>query len=144
MSAQSSHPRQHAKAVRAALWLAQLLVSALFLSGAVMKLGMPRPDLARLMPWTGQVPSALVYGTGIVDALGGIGILLPSLTRIRPGLTGPAAIGCTALQICAFAFHVMRGDPAPAYLTNLVLMALSAFVVWGYRRPDLVVPRRAA
>lgn len=122
------------KLMRGGLWLAQVLVSALFLSGAFMKFGIPIEQLSKIMPWTGEVSPMLVYGTGLVDALGGIGILFPALTRIRPELTAPAAIGCFLLQICAFVFHVTRGDPAPAYLTNVVVMALAAFVGWGYAR----------
>lgn len=119
------------KGVNIALWVAQALVGAMFLSGAFMKLGMPIPELAKMMPWVQEVNPALVYFTGLVDGLGGIGILLPALTRIQPRLTVYAAIGCAALQVCAFVFHVSRGDPAAAYATNIVLFLLAAFVVWG-------------
>lgn len=119
------------KGLNIGLWLAQGLVGIMFLFGAFMKLGVPIPELAKMMPWAEQVNPNLVYFTGIVDGLGGIGILLPAITRIKPRLTILAAIGCATLQVCAFVFHISRGDPAAAYGTNVVLFALAVFVVWG-------------
>lgn len=123
------------------LWAAQLLVGAMFLSGAFMKLGMPIPELAKMMPWVGEVSPALVYFTGVVDGLGGIGIILPALTRIRPQLTVLAALGCATLQVCAFVFHISRGDPAAAWATNIILFALAVFVYWGRSKRAPVSPR---
>jgi hypothetical protein len=119
------------KGLNIALWVAQALVGAMFLSGAFMKLGMPIPQLAKIMPWVQEVDPALVLFTGIVDGLGGIGILLPALARIQPRLTVYAAIGCAMLQVCAFVFHVSRGDPSAASGTNVVLFLLATFVAWG-------------
>lgn len=123
------------------LWTAQAVVGGMFLSGAAMKLGMPLPKLAEVMPWTGQVSPALVYFTGVADLLGGLGILLPALTRIQPRLTVLAAIGCLALQICALVFHVARGEGAMMAPMNVLLGALSAFVIWGRGRAAPIAPR---
>ncbi len=67
-----------------------------------------------------------------------LGVVLPSLTRIKPGL---AALGCSALQVSAIVFHVVRGEAAGTPF-NALLVALSLFVAWGrrYRRP---IPPRA-
>jgi hypothetical protein len=68
-----------------------------------------------------------------------LGILLPTLTRIKPGLTVLAALGCAALQLCAIVFHVSRGEAANTPF-NFVLVALSLFVAWG-RRTQPSAPR---
>lgn len=73
------------------------------------------------------------------DVLGGLGVLLPALTRIRPGLTVLAALGCTALQASAIAFHLSRGETDVAF--NVVLLALAAFVAWGRRTKAPIAPR---
>jgi hypothetical protein len=82
----------------------------------------------------GQVPVAFLRATGVFDLLGGLGVLLPSLTRVKPGLTVLAALGCAALQACAIVFHISRGEAANTPF-NFFLLALSAFVAWGRRRP---------
>ncbi len=137
----TTEAKQPSKGMNIGLWVAQVLVGLMFLSGAFMKLGTPIPELAKMMPWVGEVNPALVYFTGVVDGLGGIGILLPALTRIKPQLTVLAAIGCAALQVCAFVFHVSRGDPAAAFVTNVILFALAVFVAWGRSKRAPIAPR---
>jgi hypothetical protein len=137
----TSETTQAGKGMNIGLWVAQLLVGAMFLFGAFMKFGTPLDELSKMMPWVTQVNPALVYGTGLADALGGIGILLPALTRIKPQLTVLAAIGCAALQVCAFVFHVSRGDPAPAFITNVIIFALAVFVAWGRSKRAPIAPR---
>lgn len=81
----------------------------------------------------------MVRGLGVIDVLGGIGVFLPALTRIKPDLTVLAALGCVALQVYAMVFHISRGEIA-ATPVNVVFLALSAFVLWG-RRKLPVLPR---
>jgi hypothetical protein len=75
----------------------------------------------------------------IIDLAGGVGVLLPALTRIKPDLTVPAALGCIALQICAMIFHISRGEIA-ATPVNLVLLTLVIFIFWGRLRVP-IAPR---
>jgi hypothetical protein len=67
---------------------------------------------------------------GLVDLIGGIGLVLPALTRIRPGLTVLAAAGCAVLQMCAIAFHWSRGEAANTPF-NFFMLAVALFVCWG-------------
>ncbi|HXJ21430.1 MAG TPA: DoxX family protein [Polyangia bacterium] len=113
-----------------ALWIVQLLLAATFVGTGIWKLVTPIPHLAAKMPWMGQVSPALLYTTAVFDALGGLGVLLPWLTRIRPGLTVVAAFGCVALQASAIGFHFLRGEAANTPF-NFLLVALSLFVAWG-------------
>lgn len=93
----------------------------------------PVPKLAAMIPWAGQVPVAFLYATAVADLCGGLGVLLPMLTRIRPGLTALAALGCAALQVCAIVFHLSRGEAANTPF-NVLLLALSLFVFFGRRK----------
>jgi uncharacterized membrane protein YphA (DoxX/SURF4 family) len=115
------------------LWLVQSLLALTFVGTGVWKLATPIPDLAAKMPWMGQVSPTFLYVTAAFDLLGGLGILLPSLTRIKPGLTVLAAIGCALLQVSAIVFHFSRGEAANTPF-NFVLVALSLFVAWGRRQ----------
>jgi hypothetical protein len=75
------------------LWIVQGLLSLTFAGGGVWKLATPIPELATKMPWMGQVSPSLLYATAVFDILGGLGVLMPSVTRIKPGLTVLAARG---------------------------------------------------
>lgn len=131
---------QPGKPLRIALWTAQVLLAAMFVMSGFMKLMTPIAELSAMMPWTGQVSAPFVRFIGVVDLAGGIGILLPSLTRIQPRLTVLAALGCVVLQVLAFCFHASRGETV-ALPVNVLLMALSAFVLWGRSKKAPILPR---
>ena len=117
------------RALSAGLWIAQILIAFFMLFGAYMKLAAPADEVAKMMVWATQYPTLKAF-TGIVDLLGGLGILLPALTRIQPRLTVLAALGVIALQVLAFAFHASRGE-WPATPFNVFLLVLAGFVYWG-------------
>ncbi len=121
----------------AGLWIAQILVSGIFLFSAYLKLSTPIDALAQMMPWTGEASETFVRAIGLVDLAGGFGIIVPTLTRIAPRLTAWAAGGCVVLQILAAGFHVWRGEFTNVPL-NILLLALAAFVLWGRTRPAYV------
>jgi hypothetical protein len=123
-----------------ALWIVQALLALTFAGTGVWKLVTPVPDLAAMIPWAGQVAPSFLIMTAVVDLAGGLGIVLPSLTRIQPRLTLLAALGCALLQVCAIVFHASRGELANTPF-NVVLVALSLFVFWGRRGPA-PIPRR--
>ena len=112
------------------LWVAQALVFAALCLGGVMKLTMPVGRLSNLFAWTGQVPVPFLRFIGVVDLAGGVGILLPELTRVSPQLTVWAALGCALLMTFAIAFHVRRGELRDTPF-NFFVLALCAFVLWG-------------
>jgi DoxX-like family len=134
---QSSSP---SKGLIIALWVAQGLLALSFVGGGIWKLMTPIPALAALMPWVGQVPPAFFYLTAVCDVLGGLGVVLPSITRIEPRLTVLAALGCVALMLCAIVFHVARGEAASTPF-NFIMLALSLFVAWGRRWRAPITPR---
>jgi hypothetical protein len=128
------------KPLHIGLWVVQALLSLIFTGTGLWKLLAPVSRLAAMLPWAGQVPKAFLQATAVADLLGGIGVLLPSLTRIQPGLSAHAALGCAALQVCAIVFHLSRGEAANTPF-NFVLVALSTFVFWGRRFRAPILPR---
>jgi len=117
MSATAIQTSKPGKGIKAGLWVAQFLIAAVFLMAGFTKLTTPIPELAKMMPWAGEYPAWFVHGIALVDIAlvdiaGGIGIVVPALTRILPGLTVQAAIGCTVLQVLAMCFHLSRGEAA--------------------------------
>lgn len=136
-----SHARPASMAFRVVLWTAQGLIFAAFLFFGFQKLALAPEALAAM--WHSQWPMEhplLLRVTGVIDAAGGLGILLPALTRVQPQLTVWAAGGCVLLQILAIVFHVSRGE-AMATPLNLVLLALCAFILWGRTRRAPIASR---
>jgi uncharacterized membrane protein YphA (DoxX/SURF4 family) len=126
--------------IRIGLWTAQALLAFVFISAGFVKLTTPIPQLAAMLPWAGQYSETFVRSIALVDLAGGLGILLPALTRILPQLTVLAALGCSVLQVIALVFHLSRGE-APVTPLNVVLLALSLFVLWGRSRKAPITPR---
>jgi len=129
------------RALRIGLWAAQLLIAIAFIGAGLVKLTTPIPQLAAMMPWAGQYSETFVRSIALVDLAGGFGILLPALTRILPRLTVLAALGCSVLQVIALVFHLSRGEAEVTPL-NIVLLALSLFVLWGRNGKAPIAPRR--
>lgn len=120
-----------------ALWTVQGLLAALFLFAGVMKLVLPAQALTQ-----GQGPSLPVpflRFIGVAETLGAIGLILPMLTRIRPGLTPLAAVGLVIIMIGATVLN-LAGDSVVPTLISLIVGLLSAFVAYG--RSALVLKKR--
>jgi hypothetical protein len=141
MSTTTFEPAPSGRALRAGLWVAQALIFIAFSAAGLVKLFTPIPQLAAMMPWTGEHSETFVRVIGIIDLAGGIGILLPALTRIMPNLSVLAALGCSVLQVFAIIFHVSRGEAVVTPL-NFVLLTLAAFVLWGRSRKAPIAARR--
>jgi hypothetical protein len=119
--------------VGVALWVVQGLLAALFLFAGGMKLVMPSEALAQ-----SGLPAAFLKFIGLAEALGAIGLILPGLLRIRPGLTPLAAAGLVIIMIGATVFSLSGGVAA---LIPLAVALLSAFVAYGRWR---LAPHRAS
>lgn len=122
------------------LWIIQALLAATFVGTAVWKVVTPIPVLAAKMPWMGQVSASFLFATAGFDLLGGLGVLLPSLTRIKPGLAVLGALGCALLMLGAIVFHFSRGEGANTPF-NFILVGLSLFVAWGRHTKARIAPR---
>ena len=111
-----------------ALWIVQTLLALLFLFAGGMKLVTPMEEMMKQMPIS--LPGWFVLFTGVVEVLGAIGVILPWLLRIRPGLTPLAAVGLVIIMIGATVYTLAAGDLASA-LIPLLVGSLAAFVAYG-------------
>ena len=108
------------------LWIVQGLLALLFLFAGGMKLVLPIEELTAQMP----LPGLFVRFIGVAEVLGGLGLVLPGLLRIRPGLTPLAAAGLVIIMIGATVITAMMMDVALA-LMPLVVGLLAACVAYG-------------
>jgi uncharacterized membrane protein YphA (DoxX/SURF4 family) len=82
-----------------ALWIIQGLLALLFLFAGGMKLVLPIEEMTKQMP----MPGPFLRFIGVAEILGALGLILPGLLRIRPGLTPLAAAGLVIIMIGATA-----------------------------------------
>lgn len=109
-----------------ALWIVQALLALLFLFAGGMKFVMSIEEMTKQIP----LPGWFLHFIGVCEVLGALGLIVPWLTRIRPGLTPLAAAGLVIMMIGATAVTLMTGDIAMA-LMPLAVGILCAFVAYG-------------
>src|SRR5262245_18043356 len=77
--------------VRVTLWLVQSILAALFLMAGISKFVMPAEAMTQQMPV--QLPIWFIHFIGACEIAGAVGLVLPTLLRVRPQLTPLAAAG---------------------------------------------------
>jgi hypothetical protein len=110
-----------------ALWIVQGLLGLFFaLASGAPKLLLPPEALPMPIP----LPYAFLLFVGVAEVLGGLGLILPGVTGIRPGLTPLAASGLVLVTIGATAYQLAAGRPGNA-LFAVVVGLLCTFVAYG-------------
>lgn len=117
------------------LWILQVLLALLFGASGTMKAVSQKESLKKSggerMAWVDSLSDTNLKIVGGLEVLAAIGLILPLATGILPWLTPLAAVGLILTMIGAIALHLQRGDGAPSIVTNVVLLAISAFVAYG-------------
>ena len=109
-----------------ALWTLQILLGLLFVFAGGMKLVLPIEEMTEQM----ALPGAFLRFIGVAELLGGLGLVLPGLTGIRPGLTPLAAAGLVIIMIGATVIGFMISGVTGALLPLAVGVGL-AFIAYG-------------
>lgn len=122
------------------LWGVQVVLALAFAMVGLTKATRSLDALTPMMPWTASVAPALVRLIGWVEFLGAVGVLVPSVTRIKPGVTPIAAVGLALVMVLAAGFHVVRGE-AEVLPGNVLLGAMAVFVAWGRTKRVPISPR---
>jgi hypothetical protein len=108
------------------LWAVQILLALLFLFSGGEKQVMSAAEL------TGQtaIPAAFLRCIGVMEILGGLGLVVPGMLRIRTELTALAAAGLTIIMIGAVVVTIMTMGVAMATIP-FVTGALASLVAYG-------------
>jgi uncharacterized membrane protein YphA (DoxX/SURF4 family) len=109
------------------LWIVQALLAFVFVFAGSMKLVAPIEVLAEQTP----LPILFIRFVGVAEVLGGLGLVLPGLLRIRPGLTPLAAAELVHVMIAAAVLTIATGQDPVLALIPLLVGLLSAFVAYG-------------
>ena len=124
------------KGLSVVLWILQILLAALFLFSGVMKFVMPLAEMTK----QSHLPGPFLYFIGIAEIVGGIGLVVPAITRMQPLLTPLAAVGLVIIMIGATILSLPMGLFAAF---PLVIGLLTAFVGYGRFRLRPITPKRA-
>ena len=110
-----------------ALWIVQALLGLFFALGS----GAPKLLLPpEMLPLPIPLPRPFVLFIGVAEVLGGLGLILPGLLRIQPGLTPLAAAGLVLVTIGATVYQ-LAARQAESALFPVAVGLLCAFVAYG-------------
>ena len=114
------------------LWIIQGALALLFLFTGGFKLLVPTDVLLAQMAL--PLPIWFIRFIGVIEVAGALGLILPQLTRIKPGLTPLAACGLALEMVGATIVTVIAMGVAPA-LMPLIVGLLAVFVAYerGHR-----------
>ena len=119
------------------LCILQILLGLLFLFSGSMKFVMSVAEMTKDIPW---MPGWFLHFIGVMEILGGFGLVLPSLLRIRPGLTPLAAACLVIIMIGATVITLSATGIGPAIIP-LIVGILCVFVAYGRWRLAPLSPR---
>ena len=121
------------------LWILQFSLAILFVAFGYTKLVKSKDELrgVNTLHYVDDFSEKDLKLIGILEILGGLGLVLPQLTGIFPWLVTLASIGLVITMIVAMIVHLRRGDGLKALLINIVLLLIAAFITFG--RLDFLV-----
>jgi membrane protease YdiL (CAAX protease family) len=130
--------RRSTRQVSIGLWILQALLALFFALGS----GAPKLLLpADALPMPIPLPQGFVWFIGIAEELGALGLVLPSLLRIRPSLTIAAATGLVLLTACATTYQLLAGQAGNAVFA-ISIGLLAGAVAYGRSRLAPIEPTR--
>ncbi len=125
-----------------ALWILQVLLGVYFMFIGVTHFTLP-PGLPAQMSWMYELTPTLHMISGAAEILGGLGLILPGLTKIQTRLTPLAGAGLALVMLGAIVWHLGRGE-VQNIAFNVVLAVLVGFTAYGRWRLSPLADRSAA
>jgi putative oxidoreductase len=124
------------------LWVLQIVFGLYFLAVGVLHFMVP-PGLPAQMAWMYDLSTPLHTISGLAEILGGLGLILPAITRIQTRLVVWAAAGLALVMLFATIWHIPRGEYTNMVLT-LINAAIMIFIAYGRTRLAPLSDRGAA
>lgn len=118
---------QVSKPIQVLVWLIQIFLTVTFLFFAWVHLATPIAQLHKFVTWFAVFPDWVLRGIGVVEGIAALAFFLPSVLRIKPGLSILAGAVLTMAMFIATSMHFVHQEyaviPYPA-----VLAVLSGYV----------------
>jgi uncharacterized membrane protein len=123
------------------LWTAQIIGGLFFIAIGVTHFSVPE-GLPGTFSWMHEISDTTHAIVGTAEILGGVGLILPAITRIRPRLVPLAAVGLAVVMLAAVVFHIARGEWVNVG-ANVFWVALMGFVAYGRSKIHPIQPKSA-
>lgn len=112
-----------------AFYIVAGLTAVIFLGAGGIKLARPKSALTESgMTWVEDFSPTSVKLIGLAEALGAVGLIVPTATNIMPVLSPIAGIGLVIVMIGAAIVHTRRKEPATTPL-GLAVLPLAATIL---------------
>lgn len=124
------------KAKTIVLWILQVVLAALFLFSGSIKMVMSDATLTKGSPFS----ATFLRFIGVCEILGAFGLVLPSLTRVKPVLT-PIAAACLVIIMVGATVATLTTMAVKFAVLPFVTLILVALVAYGRWRLAPIAPR---
>lgn len=118
-----------------ALWILASVLAFGFVVGGLIKLVTPKDRYAEFghgaSRWADQFSPEAFKSLGVIETVGGIGLVLPGAVGVAPILVPFAALGMGLYMAGAVTTRLLRHEPVALLLGDLVFVAMTVLVVWG-------------
>ena len=128
-AARATSPRKASRTSSTTLWTIQGLLALTFLFAGISKLVMSAEDLTAQT----DLSANFLRFIGVCETFGAVGLILPTLLKIRPGLTPLAAAGLVVIMTGATVVTLAAGD-GPLAIVPAVVGVLAAYVCYARTR----------
>ena len=115
------------------LWMFQIGLAIIFMMTGITKVMTPYQDLAEHFQWVRLCSPRVVSAVGVLEILGGLGLVIPTAFNIRPSLTLIAAFGLLLTMCGAMFVHLFLGETSWVIL-NIALGSMASFIIYGRLR----------
>jgi uncharacterized membrane protein len=113
-----------------ALWIIAGIFATAFTAGGIIKLTWSFDRYAAKLHWPADFSPGKVKFMGIVEVLGGLGLILPAFVAPIAGLVPVAASGM-ALYMSGAVTERIRRSEFKDLLGDLLFLAAMLFLAWG-------------
>ncbi|WP_020015854.1 DoxX family protein [Promicromonospora sukumoe] len=121
-----------------ALWTVAGLLALAYVAGGLLKVVLSKQRIRATggasAAWTDDVSQARIKTIGVLEILGGLGLVLPGLTGVAPELVPLAALGLAMIMVGAAVTRISRREYR-LLVPDLAYLVLIAFVLWGRLGP---------
>jgi uncharacterized membrane protein YphA (DoxX/SURF4 family) len=124
--------------VNLALWIIAGVLAAAYLFSGGGKLILTKEKIATMSSsagWVEDVSAGGIKAIGALEVLGAVGLILPAVLDVAPGLVPVAASGLAMIMIGAVITRIRRQE-FTFMMADLVYLGLTGFVAWGRFGPE--------
>jgi len=120
-------------AMNTALWILNVFLGTAFTIGGTAMLVLSKEryrSLHETQQWVDDFTAGQVKVIAAIKLIGGLGLLLPAVGDVAPGLIPVAACGLALFMAGAGTTRFRRGE-VQSLVGDLVFLAMFAFLAWG-------------